>query len=487
MVYQDLRQYLEKLEEEKELVRVQAEVDWNQEIGAITRRVCEKREAAPLFENIKDHPGHRLTGVLMGPGKASLYARLSLAFGLDKLTSPRDLINFVGEKLKQRIDPILVDKSEASCKEVILLGSDADLLKLPTPWIHKPSIEGGRYIGTSDIVITKDPDTGWVNWGTYRCMLVDKDTIAMVLLPSGQHGGRIFAKYQAMKKKMPLALILGADPMSSIAAMSPLPHTVSEIKLAGGLMGEPLKLVKCETIDLEVPANAEIVIELEVMPEERIPEGPFAEYTGHIHGVGHHWMAPVAKVKAITHRHNPIFTMANMGKPWDDWAVPGSILQSVVAKDWLDSHGVKVKEVYHHAPMTAMVISLTPSAGLIQKVISTLLAGDRFMQVPTIGLVFVEEDVDVTSLEDVWWSITTRMHPERFRVIKNVPANPLVPYVTPPERASFESSYWVMDSTFPIEWTSQYRYENTQVIDFNNSWEEEVKSQVLKRWSEYGY
>lgn len=487
MAYKDLRSYLAVLEQEKELVKVSSEVDWNQEIGAITRRVCELRKAAPLFENIKDYPDQRLVGVMMGPGVSTLHSRFALALGLNKNIPPLELIEIVREKLKLRNSPKRVSPSEAPCKEVILKGKDANVLSLPIPWIHDPKIEGGRYIGTWDIVITKDPDTGWVNWGTYRCMAKDEHNLALVLVPGGQHGGKIFAKYQSQNKPMPVALVLGADPMSSIAAMAPLPHNVSEVDLAGGLLGESIPLVKCETIDLEVPATAEIVIEAEVMPNERVQEGPFAEYTGHIHGVNQIFTKPLAKVNCITHRKNPIFTMANMGKPWDDWAVPGSILQSAVAKDWIESHGIAVEAIYHHAPMTAIVVAVKPIPGIINKISSILMSADRFMPLPASGLVFVGADVDVTNLEDVWWAITTRMHPENYHIIRRVPANPLMPYLKPSERLTMESCYWIMDATFPLDWSNEYRLDNTQVVDFRNSWSLEVQEKVIKRWKEYGF
>jgi len=480
MAFRDLRAYIEKLEAEGELIKVGTEVDAHLEIGAITRRACERRAPAPLFENIKGYPGHRMAGVLMGPSKPALHSRIAIALGLDKTTPPLALIEHVRERFRSPENPTLTSNADAPCKEVILGGDEANLMSLPNPWIKE--IDGGKYVGTWDIVVTKDPDSGWTNWGVYRCMVKDDKSFAILLLPGSQHGGSIFNKYELRGKPMPLALVIGADPLSQLAAITSCPSGVSEAGLAGGLMGESPLLVKCETSDLQVPASAEIVIEAEIGPGERTEEGPFGEYTGH---TAHRGLTPLARVKCITHRKNPIFTMANMGKPWDDSAPALSILQSVLAKDRLEAHGVPVKSVYYHSPSTAVVVSINSRPGVAKKVVSVLTSGHRVVIGP--GIVIVDEDVDVTDLEDVWWAITTRMHPDRYEVFRGVSANPLIPFLTPEERANRETSLWIMDATFPTGWSPEYRKTHTQVADFKNAWSDEVQRKVIERWTEYGY
>jgi 3-polyprenyl-4-hydroxybenzoate decarboxylase len=176
-----------------------------------------------------------------------------------------------------------------------------------------------------------------------------------------------------------------------------------------------------------------------------------------------------------------------MGKPWDDWHVPGSLVQSAILKDWLEAHGVSVGSVYHHAPLTSIVIGVTPRPGLLRKITNIVMAGDRFMSIPATGIIFVEEDVDVTSLEDVWWSIQTRMHPRQFEVIDRTMYNPCMPYGTPEERERKETTRWVMNATFPTDWSAAYKAENTRVVGFNQAWSKEVQDRVLSRWSEYGF
>jgi len=474
----DLREFIDQLEAEGELRRVKAEVDWHHEAGAMSRLACERRGPAPLFENIKGYPGHKLASVLLGPGRP-LHARSAIALGVDKAASPLELIEIVRERLRKPIKPVTVTRAQAPCKEMILKGAEANLMKFPAPWIK--GIDGGRYVGTWDIVVTRDPDSEWTNWATYRCMLKDEHHFAMLLFPEGQHGGAILRKYEAANRPMPIALVIGAEPLCHMAAIATVNYGVSEAELAGGLMGQGVPLVKCETSDLMVPATAEIVIEAEVLPNQRTDEGPFGEFTGHS---AHRGRSPIARVTAITHRRDPIFTMANMGKPYDDYATPGYIVISACAKNWLEDHGIAVKSVYYYVPDIA-VIAVKPAPGLIKKITSVLMSGSRLIYGS--GIVFVEEDVDVTNVEDLWWSICSRMHPDRYQVIRDVSLVPLLPWWGPQERALRQSPMWVMDSTFPFEWTSEYREEHTRISDFIHAWTEETKAQVLRRWKEYGY
>ena len=483
----DLREYLSVLEAAGELKRIQAQVDWNQEAGAISRLACEKREAAPLFENIKDYPGHRMGAVLLGPGRP-LHARIALALGQeDKHIPPLKLIEIVRERFKSPRRPVEVEAKKAPCKEVIIPGDRANLLSFPIPQIK--ALDCGRYIGTWDIVVLKDLDSNWVNWGIYRCMVKDERNFTVLLLPAfqagvpllNQHGGAIFGKYEAAKKPMPVALVIGANPACHFAAMTSFDYGVSEEEMAGGLYGSGVPLVKCETSDLMVPADAELVVEAEVLPGVRVDEGPFGEYTGH---VAHSGQAPLARVTCITHRRDPIFTMANMGKPYDDCATPRTILHSALVKNRLERNGIAVKSVYYPGTTLAPIIAVKPAPAVHQKIISTLLTAQRLLRT---GIVFVDEDVDVTDLEDLWWAITTRMHPKSYRTVDGVAAESLMPFLTPEERQNGESSVWVMNATIPYSWPEKFRADHAATCDYESAWSPEVRQRVERRWAEYGY
>jgi phenyl-phosphate phosphatase/carboxylase subunit alpha len=473
----DLAEYIAVLEKAGELRRVRAEVDWRWEAGAMSRLACERRGPAPLFENVKDYPGQQLAAVLLGPGKP-LHARVALALGLDKTIPTLELMEEVRQRLKHPHKPVSVAADKAPCKEIKLFGKDAKLTKFPVPWIKE--IDGGRYVGTWDLIVTKDPDTGWVNWGTYRCEMKGEDRFAVLLLPERQHAGMMFGKYERQGKPMPIAMVIGADPACHLGSIMPLDHGMSEVEAAGALRGQGVPLVRCETSDLEVPASAQIVIEAEVLPGERVEEGPFGEYTGHS---AHRGTIPVARVTCITHRSNPIFTMANMGKPWDDYATPAHVMKGAVAKSRLEAHGIDVHSVYYHVPDIA-VVAVKPSAGSKRRVVSTLLAGQRLIGS---GIVLVEEDVDVTNVEDVFWAISSRMNPESYEVMRDMPINSLYAWVTPQQRKAREASAWVMDARFPHDWPEEYRKAHTIVSDFENGWSKSSKDNVLARWKEYGY
>jgi len=474
----DTREFIELLERAGELRRVRAEVDWKFEAGAMSRLVCERRGPAPLFENVKGYPGQQLAAVMMGPTKP-LHGRVSLALGLDKTTPTLELLEIIRQRMKQPQKTVRVQKSAAPCKEVVLHGKDANLLQFPIPWIKE--IDGGRYIGTWCLILTKDPDTGWINMGTYRCMVSDEQHFTVLLASTRQHGGAMLKKYEERGKPMPIALVIGADPHSHIAAMTPIDHGVCEAEIAGALQGKSIPMVACETIDLEVPANAEMVVEAEILPGARADEGPFGEYTGHS---AHRGKVPRASVKCITHRKNPIHTLANMGKPYDDYATCAYLMTAAAAKNRLEAHGVvAAKSVFYYVPGTA-VISIKPGPGVKRQVISALLSGARMLAV---GIVFVDEDVDVTDVDDIWWAISSRMNGDSYEVVKNVAANALFPLLTPAQRQSKEQSVWVMDATFPYDWPPEYRADHTKVSDFKNGWSDSTKQQILARWKEYGY
>lgn len=477
----DQRWFVDRLKAEGELIEVDAEVDWKYEAGAVSRLACERRAAAPLFKNIKDYPGAEMAAVLLGPGKAALHARVAMALGLDKMTPPLEIIEHIRRGFKNPQKPVQVSRAQAPCKQVVLSDDkDLDIFRFPIPWIK--GIDGGRYLGTWDIVVSKDRGLGWINWAIYRCQARDAKHFNILLLPSEQHGGGMLHGYEAAKEPMPIALVIGADPAIHMAGMSPLGFGVSEAEAAGGLRGRGVPVVKCETSDLEVPANAEIVIEAEIIPGERIDEGPFGEFTGHSVPKG---TSPVARVKCITHRKNPVFAMANMGKPWDDCATAMGLLLAAAAKNRLEADGIPVESIYCFPPILP-VISIKPQLGLTKRIVGSLMSGARMFLTNT-GLIFVDKDVDVTNLQDVMWAVATRMHPDKFEVVRNVPANSLVPYLTPQERQTHLTSQWIIDATFPPEWPPEYRARHGQVSDFKNGWSQEMKQQVLQRWREYGY
>lgn len=482
-VSDDLREYVESLESQGELRRVKAEVDWNLEIGAITRRLIDTKGPAPLFENIKGYArGKRILGLPFGPSNP-LHARLALSLGMKRSTPPREIINEVQNRLNVSVKPKIV--SDAPCKENIARGDNVNLLDFPAPYVH--SVDGGRYIGTWCIVVTKDDEGGWQNWGVYRVMVQNEKVVSINYeMKARQHGGDIFERDEAKHGELsssPIAIVLGAGPISLLAAAMSPPAGTSEANVASSLMGDQLELVKCESVDLEVPASSEIVIEGEVPFGKRMKEGPMGEFSGYT--AGGKMDLPYVEIKCITWRNDPIITLANMGKPWDDCATVYTVSYSAWIRKILQEKGLPVKDVYVW-PVYGTVISVTQDHGpmIAERIMNALKETNC-----RTGLVYtfiVNDDIDVTSLEDVFWCFTTRCHPKNgIHVQERKGGSPLIPYRTPEERAKNYSYGAYFDCTWPTEWPKEYLAEHCQVVDFANAWPAEIQQRVLNRWKEY--
>ena len=209
MGFLDQRQWMASLEQQGELRRIRAEVDWDREIGAISRRMLEKKGPALLFENIKGYADGRCSKLFVsGLGARS---RLALALGFPREASNRELVQHVMKMNRETIAPVTVPTGPV--KEVIVRGDAIDLTEFPVPKWHY--LEGGRYIHTFTSVVTRDPDTGVMNVGMYRGMIGKKDTAPFLLIKGGQHWGQHFVKWAARGEPMPVACVIGWDPIMS--------------------------------------------------------------------------------------------------------------------------------------------------------------------------------------------------------------------------------------------------------------------------------
>ena len=217
MGFMDMRQWLARLEQEGELRRITAEVDWDREIGAIARRVLEKKGPALLFENIKGYTGGRCTKLFAsGLGARS---RLAMALGFPRDAANRELVQYVMKKNRETIAPVLVGSGPV--KDVVIRGDAIDQTEFPVPKWHY--LEGGRYIHTFSAIVTKDPETGVSNVGLYRGMIGRKNTSPFLLIKGGQHWGAHFVKWAAREQPMPVACVIGWDPIMPFLSGSPLP------------------------------------------------------------------------------------------------------------------------------------------------------------------------------------------------------------------------------------------------------------------------
>ena len=478
MPYADLREYIRRLEEEGELHRIKAEVDWNLELGAIMRRANDLREPALLFEKIKDYSSeYSVFANMVGASKPNVFKRVCLILELPTSTPGPEIIDELAHRFTEPVKPIVVETGP--CKENIVKGDDIDLLKFPVPFLRK--LDGGRYFGTWHTDINKDPDSGWVNWGMYRHMLHDKRSLAWLANP-GQHGpGLYYQKYESKEEPMPMAIALGTDPACSLASMSLVSPYINEAELAGGIRGKAVELTKCETIDLYVPATSEVVLEGEVRPYERKPEGPFGEYTGY--ASSDRAPRPVFYVNCVTYRNKPIFPVSSPGKPFDDTTFVYSLCGSAALTIELRKLGLPFKSVYLTNSMVAVIISASEIYPGYVHTLSSAIWGTK-VGIYRPNIIVVGDDVDVTNMDQVIWAMTTRMHPVRdIHIKKRAPGSPLFPFISPEERVNLTGAAVCFDATFPFEWKET----SPIVVDFEHAWPKEMQELVISRWKEYGF
>jgi UbiD family decarboxylase len=312
----DLREYIQSLRILGETVEVPVEVDWNLEMGAIIRRCYELGAPAPLFTKIRGvEPGFRAFGAPAATSRQpGLYlCRVALSLGLPPTASRRDIVEALASARKAAPIPPRIVQS-APCKENRSIGSEVDLTRLPSPLAH--SGDGGRYINTWGTVVARTPDGKWTNWAIARVMLLDRNRMTGIVHPL-QHLGQIHGMWKKIGKPMPFAMFQGGPPFIPFVSGMPIPADVNEADYVGAYFGEPVEVVKCETVDLEVPATAEIVIEGYISDTEIALEGPMGEYAGYV-PPGEGSPKPVYHVTAMTYRNDAILPVVIAGEPVEE-------------------------------------------------------------------------------------------------------------------------------------------------------------------------
>lgn len=448
MAYRDLRQWIDTLESEKMLTRVKVEVDWNLEIGGITQKVFEIDGPALLFENIKDHKDTLCTKFFTA--SLSTYPRISLMMDLPKDTSRRELINVFRERYKRPIKPRIVDTGPV--KENIIKGDDVDILQFPSPKWHER--DGGRFLDTFNGSVSKDPDTDWVNVGVYRKQIHDKNHTGITMI-TGQHNWRHFRVYRRRGKPLPLAVACSWDPVMNFIATAPVPAGICEYDIMGGVRGEPVDLVKCETLDLYVPATCEIVFEGEVTTnlDEFRMEGPFGEYSGYYTSEPN--KKPVFKINCITYRNDPIFQGSLTGVPINEGDHIMSLTQSAIIGDYLDQNmmGVLGVNADPSATGTNVIVQIDNSYLGQPHQVASLIWG---MGASIIGknIVVVDADIDIFNWNKIMWALAYRVNPPKDIIQYPGPISPVDPIVHPEERtrvAVYKGTRLLIDATKPIE------------------------------------
>lgn len=482
MAYKDLRDWIDTLDREGELAKVKAEVNWDLEIGGILRENMDRNGPALLFENIQDHKNTISTKVFSS--SLSSNSRIALMLGLPKNTSYRDLILAWRERIKKPIKPVIVDTGP--CKENILKANDVDLFQFPTP--HWQKLDGGRYIGTFHGVVTKDPDTGWTNVGMYRQMIHDRNTTTMSVA-QGQHIWFHWRKYRPKGKNMPLAVAIGWDQVLPAVAAAPVDTGVDEYTIMGALRQAPVELVKCETVDLYVPASSEIVLEGEVITDRSqfITCGPFGEYTGHY---GPANLRPPFRIKCITFRNDPILQGTMEGMPINEDHRICSVSHSALIWDLLEERMTGVTGV-NNDPSTAyanLIVQIDNSYyGQVQQVAANVWSS-HLSNMMCKNIIVCDRDVDIYDLNKVFWALGYRVDPSKDIIQFPGWISALDPIVHPRDRLSPGGNKGIrllIDATKPTDrpHAEEYWGEKFAVVAYPD---EETMGKVRKNWKNYG-
>jgi 4-hydroxy-3-polyprenylbenzoate decarboxylase len=466
----DLRVFLDEVKAAGELQEIPG-AHWNLEIGALTELFAEQAPTpALLFDNIPGYPQGRrvLSNVLF----SSL--RQSLALGVAPELRGIPLVQAVKTKLADLKPATPEVINNAPVTQNILSGNDVNVLNFPAPHWHEK--DGGRYIGTFDAVICRDPDTGYVNVGTYRVQAHDEKTVGLWIIP-GKHGNLIAQKYWHNGQDCPFLIACGVPPSMILASAVGIPWGMSEYDFLGGLLGVPIPVVQGRETGLPMPANAELVLEGYAPPPEKIshPEGPFGEWPGYY--ASGTINRPVVNVSAIYHRDDPIIT----GDPPLKTYLNTEIYMYIRAANiWssMERAGIPdVKGVWfpRQGRFVVAVAIRQRYSGHARQVGHGVLAtrdGGR----DTRMIVVVDDDIDITNMNEVLWAVASRWDPKRQSEMVDVPASDLNPTLTPEQRAANDlvSSCIIIDACRP--------YSRIKEFPAVSGISPQYKADMLKRW-----
>ncbi len=406
MPYQDLRDYLSALEKAGKLKRITKEVDKDWEISAVGRiafqTIPEAERPALLFENVKNFPIPVTLGVLGG-------SRAIYALALE--TTPQGVAEKWRAALTNPIDPVEVPSGV--CQENVLDGEAVDLSIIPVP-VWTPGEDPGPYL-TAPFIFTKDPETGIQNIGTYRCEIKSKNRIAM-WSNYFMHGRKHIEMNNQNNQPTPVAIVLGTDPAVGLTSVARFAYGMDELAVAGGLRKEPIKIVKCRTNDLLVPASAEIVLEGEIRPNALEKEGPFGEFTGYMGAIADSF---IIDIKCMTYRNNPIYQAFLSQMPPSE----SSCIRSISWENAIYQHLAKdlhlpIKDVHlleSGGAMAYLAISMKKDR---EGSVKQAMLG-AWAYAPTVGkiTVIVDEDIDIRDPFQLNWAMSFRVQPLKDVII----------------------------------------------------------------------
>ena len=442
------------------------------EVGCLTELVAERKGPLLVFDNFAGFPsGYRVcSNVLKTP------RRFALAMGFPLDAHPVELVRLWREKRKVVQAPVpprtVGDGPVFECSQE---GDDVDLGSFPCPHWHDR--DGGRYIGTGDIVVTRDPDSGWVNLGTYRGMIQGRDRLSLWIIAS-KHGRILAERYWQRGQSAPVAVVLGCDPLTNMTAVMAAPFGTSEYDYAGAYRGEPVDVVSLPLTGLPVPAHADIVLEGEIPPlsEESAHEGPFGEWPGYY---SHEGQECIVRVKRIYHQSRPILHGSPPLRPVGWAGNTGVPAFTVQLWEHLERGGVTdVTGVWGFGNTLMMVVSLKQRyAGHAKQALLTM-AGFRSGASMYRYYVVVDDDIDPSNLEEVVWAMQTRVDPATsVEIIRDAWTSDLDPRLSPQKRQSGDLTMgrMLVDACRPFAWRDKFPRTNV--------FSREDRQRVAQKWT----
>lgn len=403
----DLRSFLEILKKNGELLEIKKEVDLKHEIGSVIASLERKGAEAAMFSNVKGY------SIPVTGGLLSDHRKIALALGC-KVEEVSDRVESALSSV-ETIKPEVIQKP--AFKENILTGDEVDLSKIPIP-IHAPN-DGGPFI-TAGVTFSKAHDGGRQNASYQRMHIKDKN-LTGVMINEWRHLKDFLDKSEAEHQSLPIAVAIGVDPAVMIAAG--IRTELDEMDIACQLRGTPIKIAKCHTSDILVPADSEFVIEGEIMEGIRGEEGPLAEFTGHY---GLVWKSPVFKVKAICHRNNPIWQTLN-GASYEHINLGNVLSREPALKQYTTYVSKNVRNVHippYGSGFLALISMDKKNEGEAKNV--AMAAMVSHINIKTV--IVLDTDVDIFNPADVLWALANRIDPrEDVFVIPNAQGHELDP------------------------------------------------------------
>jgi UbiD family decarboxylase len=470
----DLRAWLDHVREFGELTEVSG-AHWNLELGAISELNVKKAVPhALLFDDIPDYsPGFRvLTCSTSSP------TRLSSLLRLDLQRSHGGLVETLRGRPRQwqaaaaQFNPVTVD--DGPVFENTDTDEAVDLFKFPSPLWHEK--DGGRYIGTGCMVVTRDLDSEWVNVGTYRVMVHDRNHVGLDMIP-GKHGAIQYDKYMKAGKPFPVAIVVGCDPLGYLISGIEVPFGMCEYNYIGAILGKPVEVVNAPLTGLPIPSHAEIVIEGWAHPGDERIEGPFGEFHGYYPGKAA--TAPVVTIERIYYRNRPILLGSPPAKPPNDYSYSKAVMRSALLMDALQAAGVPdVAALWAHEIGGARMFNVV---AIRQRYAGHARQAGHILSQCGVGAymsrysVVVDEDIDPSNLQEVMWAVATRTDPDididiikRGMGSKNDPMS--IAYTT----SAPLTSKAIIDACRPYDFLAQF----PAVAEASK----ELQQQVLAKW-----